>query len=318
MPRIHSVTGRQWLVAWIVGATPAASWAAEPAPAPAPAPATQTASVAPPSARLSWDLDGGSRLTLVPPGDLYPRYLADPRRPRTGLAFLYTPDTEISGGGSSRLDVNIGIRHGFLRLSPQGKTDEGFQVDGEVGFFGQFNVQSSLDNVGWDGWYAVALDFAPGGPVRFKLANRHLSAHLGDEFVEKVGRERVNYTRQDFSLGVAWTPVAHWTVYGEPSYAYSLGSERLGRGAVQAGLQYDVPDGLWDGRAGYYAALDAQLFEDNGWHPNFTTQVGLSLELPGSNRRYRVGVEAHAGRSVLGEFFELDESYVSLGFWLDL
>jgi hypothetical protein len=35
-------------------------------------------------------------------------------------------------------------------------------------------------------------------------------------------------------------------------------------------------------------------------------------------RRYRFGVEYYCGRSVIGEFFQDDETSVAIGIWLDL
>ena len=138
---------------------------------------------------------------------LYPRYMADPRRPRMSLGVIYALDSEIEAVGERRIDLAIGGRYPLLRISPPDQPDRGFEISGEAGFFGQFDMENGLDNLGWDGWYALHASYAPGGPLRYKLATRHLSAHQGDEYQENTGRERMNYTREDVSLGVAWQPI---------------------------------------------------------------------------------------------------------------
>ena len=273
--------------------------------------------------RLSWRVGDDHVLTLDPGTDLYPRYLADPRREKIGLEYMRAIHPKVPDSGGSRFNISIGGQLPLLRLSPLDQPESGFQLDAHAGFFGQFDLEHSWDNVGWDGTYGIGVTFAPGGPVRFRLSTRHESSHLGDELMAREQDhghplERMNYTREDFSFGVAVSPADHLTLYAEPSWAYSMGNpDKQSRLAVQLGTQYERPDAFWDGRAGYYIGADAQFFQENNWSPGVTGQIGLELPIF-RERRYRLFLEGHFGRSALGEFSQTKESYLSFGISFDL
>jgi hypothetical protein len=266
---------------------------------------------------------GGYALTLNPGSDLYPRYLADPRRPRCGVEYVGMIHHEVPRADGTRLDVAIGGRWPLIRISPWDDADKGFQFDCEGAFLSQFDLAHQLDDIGWDGWYAANFVFSPGGPVRFKLAARHLSAHNGDRSMAhdpslvKVAQDG-EYTREDFTGGIAYTPLDGLTWYGEGGWAHALGNHATQkRFAGQTGLQYERPGVFWGGRAGWYAAGDAQFFQENDWVPGLTGQVGLVLPIA-RDKRYRIGLEGHWGRAVLGQYSQLCESSLAFGIWLDL
>ena len=47
----------------------------------------------------------------------------------------------------------------------------------------------------------------------------HDSAHLGDEYVEETGRERINYTREELISGIVWLPRRNTKLYTELGWA---------------------------------------------------------------------------------------------------
>jgi len=259
---------------------------------------------------------GDWRVRLLPTGDLFPRALADPRRPRTGIA-LGSFDSDIPEAGELRFLIDIGAPFRLLRLTPpEGGT---LQLDAEVGFFGHFDLEHSLDNIGWDGWYALRFSHDLPGPLSWRVSLRHLSAHVGDEFIERTGRRRIGYTREDLQLGIAWTLPPDVDIYLGSGYAHSNSADRQEPGMMQAGIQHqraisapDRPDALF----GHYAGLDVQLFEENDWRPSWSLRAGFSVH--NGDLAYRLGLEAYSGRSPLGEFTADDEDYLALSFTIDL
>lgn len=274
-------------------------------------------------AELSWPpsfaVGGGWSAQPIPRGDLYPRYVADPRRPRFSVQMMRLFDTEVEGGGDGRVAVNLGGRYNFLRLHPDGDPDRGFQLDIEAGFHGQFDAGSSLDSVGWEGYYGLGLSWRPTESLALRLAMNHDSSHIGDEYQENnEERERINYTREELALGISWSPVERLRLYGEVGWAYHRGNNQLlDRARLQAGIEYETAPILW-GDGALYVGLDAVLWQEDGWEPSVTVQTGVKWHIEALERDYRLGLQFYDGRSQIGEFFQDRERYLAFGFWFDL
>jgi hypothetical protein len=259
--------------------------------------------------------ESGRRLDLIPDGDLFAPYIADPHRPVFALQGLVFADTAVEDSGSVRSGLKAGGRFGLLRLSSRQSPRE-WQLSFEAGIDAQFDGKHGLDNVGWDGNYGFTLTTAAGGALEWKLGVLHTSSHIGDEYAERTGRTRIGYTREEVTAALGWRFHANWRTYLELGYAYKNNSDVQEPGRGQVGLEYERPGSLWGGRMGYYAALDVQAMEEHDWSPGASLQTGLLL-LRGV-RRWRLGVEAYSGRVPLGEFYQDEETYVALGIWVDV
>lgn len=244
---------------------------------------------------------------MFPPSNLYPGYVADPRQPEFGVAALSVPDPEIPDSGDRRVNLKLGGRFGLVRV-------DRWQLDIEAGFTGQFDIDHSLDNIGWDGIYGFLLSTGIGNGVSAQLGAKHISSHVGDEYAERTGRRRIEYTREEVAAGVAWSISERWRTYGEVGWGYAP-RENIGQepGRLQLGFEHESAGSL-GGRVGWYAALDLGALEERGWQVDPTLQVGLLV--PSADRRWRVGLEVHDGSVPIGEFYRTDETYVALGLWL--
>ncbi len=258
------------------------------------------------------------RLRLAPGNDLYPRYLADPLRPMFELKMINVSDSDIVESGDLRYGFRLGGQYGFLRLHPEGRADRGFQLDGYGAFLGHFDANNNTDNIGWDGLYGFAVSWTNGRGLALRLATKHDSAHVGDEYIERTGRTRVPYTREEWALGISLAGRS-WRVYGEAAHAYDLRNEILQKeGRAQGGLEYVESTRWWGGRLGPFAAVNLTAYEENDWEENLTVQAGLILPVGRLERTYRIGLEYYDGRAPLGEFFLEDDRTFSFGFWFDL
>ncbi len=228
-------------------------------------------------------------------------------------------ESEIPDSGKDRFIIRMGGRLGLFRLFPAAHPDSGFQLNIEGAFLGMFDRSNSLDNMGWDGIYGLNIAWANGRGLALRFGFDHDSSHLGDEFIERTGRERLNYTRQEYLLGISQLLPAGLRVYGEGGYAFDLRNEAIqDLWRLQGGLEFEDQTRFFHGHAGYYAALNLTAYQEEDWEPDITVQTGLVMALPDSSRTYRLGVEYRDGRSVLGEFFQYDETYIAWGFWIDL
>jgi hypothetical protein len=105
-------------------------------------------------------------------------------------------------------------------------------------------------------------------------------------------------------------------VYLDGGYSYIL-EEFQEAWRLQAGVQYLGVRRFWSERMTWYAALDLQSFQENQWQLRSTAQLGLILPTGRGTSRYRIAVEAGTGRSVMGEFFFRDETYIDIGWYFD-
>lgn len=259
-------------------------------------------------------------MVLAPGRVLYPQYIADPRRTTFfNLSRMYFFESEIEGAGDDRLGVRLGASLGLLGLHEAGDLDHGFQLDIEAGFMAQFDLDHATDNIGWDGIYGFHLAWVSPRGYAIRSGIMHDSSHVGDEHAERTGRQRINYTREELLLGLSWSFTEKWRIYCEGAYGYDLRNEEIMEPwRLQYGMEYVSPKSLWNQRLGWYAAADVSTFEENDWDQNLTLQMGLMLRTNQLVRDYRLAVEYYEGRSQIGEFFQDDETYLSLGIWIDI
>jgi hypothetical protein len=253
---------------------------------------------------------------LTPPSNFYPEYIADPVRPQFAVKILYFPDSEIPDVGVGRVSLHLGGRFGLVRWHPEDEPERGLQLDFEGGFFGQFDLEGGLDNIGWDGLFGIYLSWLPNRDLGFRMGFSHDSAHIGDEYAERTGRKRINYTREEITAGVSQRLTPRWQVYFGGGYSYIL-EEFQEPWRLQAGAQYFGSRKFWNERMTWYGALDLQSFQENEWQVRYTSQLGLILPTGRGTSRYRIAVEAGTGRSVFGEFFFRDETYIGIGWYFD-
>ena len=258
----------------------------------------------------SWELD--------PAHQPYPDYLADPRRPRMNIG-LGAANTSIPETSSGRVFLDAGTRYTLFRVETDPEGVNEFALDIQGGLFMQFDAGRSLDNIGWDGVYGVFVVQDWSNKVSWRMGYRHLSAHLGDEYIQETGRSRVGYTREDIALGVAYHVDRYVTAYAEPNWAWGMGNEdRQPRWAVEGGAQYQGPHTLWNNSTALYGGVHVKSFQENDWNPDVSGQFGFLVKRGAGATSLRMGIEGYVGRAILGEYaLDHHEASVSANFTFD-
>jgi len=118
-------------------------------------------------------------------------------------------------------------------------------------------------------------------------------------------------------VAIAWM-APRWTAYGEVGATVVQDFPEQEPGFAQLGAQTGGGTRWWRGAVGWYAAIDLQSFEENGWEPGVGTEIGLEVPIPRSDHIYRVGLQGYRGRAILGEFNRIDEDYVAFTIGFDL
>ena len=212
----------------------------------------------------TWTRPSGTTLTLFPSGHVYPVYTADPHRPTIGLTEMVYTDVRIEDTRSPRVGLSGGGRFGILRIDPAKPGGRSWQVTIAAGLDALFDSQNKLDAIGWEGDYGASVSTATGGPFAFKLAVQHVSTHLGDEYAERTGRARINYTREEVALGASWRFSPRWRAYGEAAVAYIRRNDDQEPWRFQTGIEYESRPTLWGGRFAWYGAGDFSLHGGTG------------------------------------------------------
>lgn len=254
---------------------------------------------------------------FFPITQLYPRYIADPLRNTFSAKSLFFSRTDIADTSRRRFDLKMGGPLGLVRRTSGEVPNRAMQLVLDVGFHGQFDADQSEDNIGWDGVYALYLTVKQNKRLFYRVGIRHFSSHVGDELMERTGRQRINYTRQELRFGATWQAHSYTQLYADIGWGYDLRNKSLQEPwRLQLGAQHERLHSWWEGKLGWYAAMDISAYEENNWSLNTTIQSGFVF--PAKERRWRLGLEHYNGRSQIGEFFQSKESYTGIGLYLDI
>ena len=212
----------------------------------------------------------------------FPPTRISPQEPVTRLAVAWTDRT-----GSSRAVglVDFGARVPFwIRRDPSGKWELAGSVAG--GAFSRFDLERS-DNELIDVHYRAAFRLrARIARTAMRLELFHASSHLGDEHLDRTGREPVSTSREGVELLGEVRPAAGLRLYGGPGLLLRS-SRPLGRTSGRAGLEWEVPAA--HGRVRAYAGVEVFAWEELEWEPQVSAEAGLG------RGRFRLGVLLGAG-----------------------
>ena len=197
----------------------------------------------------------GRTLKLFPGGDLFPIYIADPHRPTNTILVDFTR-VDIEDTKSPRFRLSAGGRFGVLKIDPPSPGGRSWQISVDAGLDALFDSQNNQDAIGWDGNYGLTVATASGGPLAFKVGVLHTSAHMGDEYADRTGRQRHNYTREEVAVGFSARMGRRWRTYAETGVAYLERYEQQEPWRVQGGIEYESPRSLWGDRFSWFWASD--------------------------------------------------------------
>ena len=244
----------------------------------------------------------------MPAGTVYAPYLADPHEQRISLDWANFSRTDIPESGSNRFGLHVGGQIGLIG----GHFAAGrWQLSVEAAYQAQFDNEENQDNIGWDGDYGLSLEWSPSPRHAAKVFLLHTSSHIGDEYIERTGRRRINYTREELGAALSWWPNPDWRAYAEAGWAYDLRNPELqAPWRTQIGLEHEAPGSLLGGRLGWFMGADLSATEERDWRRDKAVTVGLLL--PGDGRDLRLDLHYVDGRPILGEFFQFTERYLAL------
>ena len=259
-------------------------------------------------------------LTLLPVSHIYDPYLADQRRVTFEFQTISVDQSDLPDTGNERFGLRMGGRLELFQYqwpTEPGQVPSRLQANLEVGFRGHFDRAYSLDNIGWDGNYGLLFSYRGHASLAYRFGIYHTSSHIGDEYIERTGRERINYTREEYLAGAQYNFNPHWQIYMEGGYAYNLDIKPLQQHKrYQTGIQYRQNTSGRSATPSWFIGLDISSYEERDWDRNTSVQAGL--EMNAYPHTWRLSLAYYDGQSVLGEFFQHDERYWGLSLQIDL
>ena len=250
---------------------------------------------------------------LLPDDLVYRSYLGSPRDARLTSAWLHESDA------GWLWELQVGTRVGLLRFgTPDGAPPEGWQIDIQGAAFPRLNMEHDNDLDAVDFEVGVPITWRQ-GPLQTKVELRHISAHVGDEFLERnPGFMRVNYVRDSVVLGAGAFPTPDVRLYAEADYAFNTDGGADPWHFV-FGVDYSPsPVVEWLGWHGTpFAAVNGELREEADFGGGVNTIAGWQFRGPASDRLFRVGVQYYNGKSLQFSFFDEHEELFGAAIWYD-
>lgn len=258
--------------------------------------------------------------------------VADPAEPRLGVGLVSTnvlatqgperlPFSRPSAGTEMQASAAIGGTVPLFRLLdwPGG----GLVVSAQAGVFARFRIsRPSRDDLGQD-WIAALPVEARWRDVAARVRLTHRSSHLGDEFAEQSGADRIEVGGEAVEALFAWYAADALRLYGGGGRVFHSNTDntdvlqrerRLDRYTVQAGA--DLVWTPWrDEDWSVIGGIDYQSAERTGWAGAIAAAGGVRVR--SGTRNVRLIARYLDGNSPLGQFFLTPERFWSLEFAID-
>lgn len=243
--------------------------------------------------------------TFPSANDYFEPVLADPTELGYGGRYL------LSVGGNRYGEVTIGDYVGLLRWGLRdGHVGVQWNIGG--GANARFNLSTTrnqLDIVDFTASSPVDVHWAGGHTVR--VAPRHTSSHVGDDYIRRVGVLPVKRSEDMVELLYSYALSPMYRLYAGGSFAVNT-VHTSDRGGLQCGTELHSRY-YGDRRLQLFLAQDLQSWERVGWNPSYTVRGGVRFSDVKRIAAARVFVEYFTGRLLYLQFYGLHESRWSAG-----
>ena len=245
---------------------------------------------------LGGALGCSSTVSFLPEGDLFARPLADIEEPRSAVVFVF--DETADSLPSSGVEVHFGETLPCWRFGEEG---DDVLVDVGVGFGWRTSFgHPDLDQYGSDGQIGMPVHVRSGG-FSARFYPYHRSSHIGDEFAERTGQLRVDYSRivMEGLLSYEWE--SGLRLYGGGGYAIQE-EEPDAPLQGQAGAELEGPTLGWLGIP--VVAVDLQWKEEAEYRTNLSLTAGLRHASSALVRTVDFSFDFATGHSTQSQFFD--------------
>jgi hypothetical protein len=245
---------------------------------------------------------------LLPEGLVWRSYLAGVKEPR--LSVVTTNSSEFG----SIWDATMGGRVALLRYgTPNAYRPEGWELQIEAAAMPRiWPNRDSAPLISCDYRVGIPLVYAE-GPWQFKTGYYHVSAHLGDEFMDlNPTVDRINYMRDAWMMAVGYYYTDNLRLFAESDYAFGADG-----GAEPWEFQFGADYSPCVRGGAPFAAFYGNLKEELNYGGFFVVQAGWQWRGGAAMKTFRLGLEYINGASTQYEFYSQFEQQTGFGIWYD-
>lgn len=234
--------------------------------------------------------------------------------PKAGFQYLF--DLE-------KVRIDIGTSHDIIHWKA---VDESFSFGADFFTYtrarSENNFKFPVETVdylfGVNGSYKKKNDDSEWGA---RLRFSHISAHLVDGYYASESENWLNerepfvYSREFFEL-IAYYKIYGIRVYSGVTYNIHIVPDEIKKGMLQVGLDYYVTQ-IQTSVFVPFIAYDFKMTGIDEYTGNNIISAGIKFGQPES-RGFSILASYFSGKSVHGEFYDINESYVTIGINLDI
>ena len=234
--------------------------------------------------------------------------------PKAGFQYLFELE---------KVRIDIGTSHDIIHWNVENKSFS-FGAD----FFtytrarSEDNFKFPVETIDYLFGINASYKFKTGGTEwGARLRFSHISAHLVDGYYDSKTQNWLNdyqpfvYSREFFEL-IAYYKVYDVRVYGGITYNIHIVPAEIKKGIVQAGFDY-YPSQFQMELFSPFLAYDFTLTAISKYSGNNIISAGIKFGEPES-RGFSILASYFSGKSVHGEFYDINENYFTLGINLDI
>jgi uncharacterized protein DUF1207 len=182
--------------------------------------------------------------------------------------------------------------------------------------YARFSLTDAKSALISNDWVVGLNSTAVLGAWAFTVEAYHESSHLGDEYEDRTGAKRIDWTREVLA---AWASHSSgpWRIMGSVSYA--LRDElRLERPGGSFGLDFRPPRGTGGGAVRPVGGVYLEASAATSWRVSGSLKAGVALQAAPGGREIGFAVIAHDGLSTQRQFFREESRYWGLEVRFDL
>ena len=249
------------------------------------------------------------------PADLNIRpFTAHFLEPKVGFEYLFDLD---------KVRIDIGTSHDIVHWKDAEKS---FSLGADFFTYtrarSEANFKFPVETIDYlfglnSGYKYISNKHEYGARLRFS----HISAHLVDGYYDSKseiwlrGREPFVYSREFFEL-IAFFKIYGIRFYGGITYNVHIIPDEIKRSIFQVGFDY-YPYWLSTDIFSPFIADDFKLTGINKYSGNNILSMGIKFGEP-TSRGFSILASYFSGKSVHGEFYDLNENYFTVGINLDI
>ncbi len=255
----------------------------------------------------------------------FPSLIAPPREIQVRASFVHAERPGVGYAGRNiEAEVAVGHTLGLLRLNDGSSPDRAFTLGLEMGIFSRFFMEEKQRDL-------INSDFRIGIPLALRngawearLTLRHISAHLGDDYLLRFlsevvdtvsGRPVFGQTSKDGLEGIVARRLGDGLRFYAGGDLNFHTNKRMSRAGVRVGGEWEpVTTGEGNGSWPFFAAdVEYGSFSEQ---LAATLVAGMGFRVNG--QQFQLQARARFGTTPMGRLRETDETFYGLGFALDL